>query len=69
MMCACQETRLIFLSLFSSFSVKQIVNRANPQDLMLAYNIPHFAAGDIETFLISVARAQGRIRKVSIGQG
>jgi nuclear GTP-binding protein len=55
--------------LFSSFSVKQIVNRANPQDLMLAYNIPHFAAGDIETFLISVARAQGRIRKVSIGQG
>lgn len=31
---------------------------------MLAYNIPHFAAGDIETFLISVARAQGRIRKV-----
>ena len=33
---------------------------------MLAYNIPHFAAGDIETFLISVARAQGRIRKVSM---
>ena len=46
--------------------VKQIVNRATPQDLMLAYNIPHFAAGDIETFLISVARAQGRIRKVSL---
>lgn len=43
--------------------VKQIVNRANAQDLMLAYNVPHFAAGDVETFLISLARAQGRVRK------
>jgi hypothetical protein len=42
------------------------VNRANAQDLMLAYNIPHFAAGDVEMFLTSIARAQGRIRKVRV---
>ena len=33
---------------------------------MLAYNIPYFTAGDVEAFLLAVARANGRIRKVSL---
>ena len=31
---------------------------------MLAYNVPYFQEGDIQTFLTSVARVNGRIRKV-----
>lgn len=31
---------------------------------MLAYNIPYFQDGDVDTFLLSLARANGRIRKV-----
>ncbi|WVQ97322.1 hypothetical protein IAU59_004433 [Kwoniella sp. CBS 9459] len=43
--------------------VNYIVKRSNHQDLMLAYNIPFIQAGDVEAFLTSLARAQGRIRK------
>ncbi|WWC99664.1 hypothetical protein V866_006568 [Kwoniella sp. B9012] len=40
-----------------------IIKRSNHQDLMLAYNVPFFEAGDVEAFLTGVARAQGRIKK------
>ena len=46
-------------------SANYIIKRSNAQDLMLAYNIPYFTAGDVEAFLLAVARANGRIRKVS----
>ncbi|OCF73790.1 nuclear GTP-binding protein [Kwoniella mangroviensis CBS 8886] len=43
--------------------VNYIIKRSNHQDLMLAYNVPFFEAGDVEAFLTGVARAQGRIKK------
>ncbi|WRT64125.1 uncharacterized protein IL334_001054 [Kwoniella shivajii] len=43
--------------------VNYIIKRSNHQDLMLAYNIPFFEAGDVEAFLTGLARAQGRIKK------
>ncbi|WVQ85677.1 hypothetical protein IAT38_007843 [Cryptococcus sp. DSM 104549] len=43
--------------------VNYIIKRSNHQDLMLAYNIPFFESGDVEAFLLGLARAQGRIRK------
>ncbi|WWC86220.1 uncharacterized protein L201_001093 [Kwoniella dendrophila CBS 6074] len=43
--------------------VNYIIKRSNHQDLMLAYNIPFFEAGNIEAFLTGLARAQGRIKK------
>jgi hypothetical protein len=45
--------------------VTYIFKRSNPQDLMLVYNLPSFPAGDLEAFLTSLARANGRVRKVS----
>ncbi|WWC66242.1 uncharacterized protein I206_100143 [Kwoniella pini CBS 10737] len=43
--------------------VNYIVKRSNHQDLMLAYNVPYFEAGDLDAFLTALARAQGRIKK------
>jgi nuclear GTP-binding protein len=45
-------------------TVKQLVKRANVQDLTLAYTVPAFIAGDVEGFLTGVARSQGRLKKV-----
>jgi nuclear GTP-binding protein len=42
-----------------------LLSRSNAQDLMLCYNIPYFAEGDIDAFLTGLARANGRVRKVS----
>lgn len=47
-------------------AVKQLVKRANVQDLTLAYTVPAFVAGDVEGFLTGVARSQGRLRKVRL---
>ncbi len=44
--------------------VHHIIKRANPQDLMLYFNTPAFQEGDVESFLVSLARTQGRIKKV-----
>jgi nuclear GTP-binding protein len=44
--------------------VKQLIKRANSQDLTLAYTVPAFIAGDVEGFLTGVARSQGRLKKV-----
>ncbi|ORY32291.1 hypothetical protein BCR39DRAFT_523779 [Naematelia encephala] len=43
--------------------VKYIFQRSNPQDLMMAYNIPYFTPGDIDAFLTGVARVNARTRK------
>lgn len=43
--------------------VTWIIRRANTQDLTLAYNVPYFMKGDIEAFLVQLARGNGRIRK------
>lgn len=43
--------------------VKWIVERASPQDLTLAYNVPYFMKGDVQGFLVSLARTNGRVRK------
>ncbi|KAJ9126222.1 hypothetical protein QFC24_001945 [Naganishia onofrii] len=43
--------------------VKQVIQRANAQDLMLAYTVPAFQSGDVEAFLTGVARSQGRLKK------
>ncbi|KAK1926848.1 putative GTP-binding protein [Papiliotrema laurentii] len=43
--------------------VNWILKRSSDQDLMLAYNVPYFQPGDIQTFLLSVARANGRVKK------
>ncbi|WWC58751.1 uncharacterized protein I303_101295 [Kwoniella dejecticola CBS 10117] len=43
--------------------VNYIIKRSNHQDLMLAYNVPYFEAGDLDAFLTALARAQGRIKK------
>ena len=46
-------------------AVSYIVSRAETEDLMVFYNIPAFAKGDVDAFLMGVARAQGLIKKVS----
>ena len=51
--------------LLTYFIVKQLIKRANTQDLTLAYTVPAFVAGDVEAFLTGVARSQGRLKKVS----
>lgn len=47
-------------------SVHNIVSRAGREDLMLFYNIPAFAEGDVNAFLSGVARANSLIKKVRI---
>jgi len=46
-------------------TVEYIFKRSDAQDLMLAYNVPYFTAGDLDAFLTALARANGRVRKVS----
>jgi nuclear GTP-binding protein len=46
-------------------AVSYIVSRAETEDLMVFYSIPAFAKGDVDAFLMGVARAQGLIKKVS----
>ena len=47
------------------FPVRQIVSRANTEDLMLLYSLPAFPQGDCAAFLSGVARAQQLVKKVS----
>lgn len=44
-------------------AVERIVSRASAQDLMLHYNLPAFTKGDCTTFLSSIARRIGAIKK------
>jgi nuclear GTP-binding protein len=46
-------------------AVSCIVSRAETEDLMVFYGLPAFAKGDVDAFLMGVARAQGLIKKVS----
>jgi nuclear GTP-binding protein len=46
-------------------AVSYIVSRAETEDLMVFYGLPAFAKGDVDAFLMGVARAQGFIKKVS----
>ena len=46
-------------------AVSHIVSRAETEDLMVFYGLPAFAKGDVDAFLMGVARAQGLIKKVS----
>ena len=46
------------------FAVSYIVSRAETEDLMVFYSLPAFAKGDVDAFLMGVARAQGLIKKV-----
>jgi hypothetical protein len=32
---------------------------------MLTYNVPYFQEGDVEAFLLALARLNGRVKKVS----
>ena len=43
-----------------------VISRSNPQDLMLAYNVPYFTPGDIDGFLTSLARVGARMKKVNL---
>ena len=45
-------------------AVSYIVSRAETEDLMVFYSLPAFAKGDVDAFLMGVARAQGLIKKV-----
>ncbi|KAN0124508.1 hypothetical protein V8E52_002157 [Russula decolorans] len=44
-------------------AVSYIVSRAETEDLMVFYSLPAFAKGDVDAFLMGVARAQGLIKK------
>lgn len=46
-------------------AVSYIVSRSKTEDLMVFYGLPAFAKGDVDAFLMGVARAQGLIKKVS----
>ena len=46
-------------------AVSYIVSRVETEDLMVFYSLPAFAKGDVDAFLMGVARAQGLIKKVS----
>ena len=46
-------------------AVSYIVSRAETEDLMVFYSLPAFAKGDVDAFLMGVARAQGLIKKVN----
>jgi nuclear GTP-binding protein len=45
-------------------AVSCIITRAGTEDLMVFYGLPAFAKGDVDAFLMGVARAQGLIKKV-----
>lgn len=45
-------------------AVSYIVSRAETEDLMVFYSLPAFAKGDVDAFLVGVARAHGLIKKV-----
>jgi nuclear GTP-binding protein len=46
-------------------AVSCIVSRAETEDLMVFYGLPAFTKGDVDAFLMGVARSQGLIKKVS----
>ena len=46
-------------------AVSCIVSRAETEDLMVSYGLPAFSKGDVDAFLMGIARAQGLIKKVS----
>jgi nuclear GTP-binding protein len=45
-------------------TVAHIVSRADPEDLMLFYNLPAFLKGDKNAFLSGIARSNGMVKKV-----
>lgn len=45
-------------------AVSYIVSRAETEDLMVHYCLPAFAKGDVDAFLMGVARANAFIKKV-----
>jgi nuclear GTP-binding protein len=45
-------------------AVSYIVSRAETEDLMVFYCLPAFAKGDVDAFLVGIARAHGFIEKV-----
>ena len=45
-------------------AVSYIVSRTETEDLMVAYGLPAFAKGDVDAFLLGIARAHGLIKKV-----
>lgn len=46
-------------------AVSYIVSRAEIEDLMVFYSLPAFAKGDVNAFLMGLARAHGVIKKVN----
>jgi nuclear GTP-binding protein len=46
-------------------AVSYIVSRAGTEDLMVFYSLPTFTKGDVDAFLMGVARARGLIKKVN----
>ena len=47
-------------------AVACIVSRAETEDLMVFYGLPAFSKGDVDAFLMGIARAHGLIKKVSL---
>jgi len=45
-------------------AVSYIVSRTETEDLMVVYGLPAFAKGDVDAFLVGIARAHGLIKKV-----
>ncbi|KAI9512703.1 P-loop containing nucleoside triphosphate hydrolase protein [Russula earlei] len=47
-------------------AVSCVVSRAETEDLMVFYGLPAFAKGDVDAFLVGVARAHGLVKKASL---
>jgi nuclear GTP-binding protein len=50
----------------SPHAVQHIVARSNTEDLMLLYSLPAFSAGNTDSFLSCVARANQLVKKVRL---
>ena len=46
-------------------AMANIISRAETEDLMVFYSLPAFAKGDVDAFLVGVARAHALIKKVA----
>jgi nuclear GTP-binding protein len=45
-------------------AVSYVVSRTETEDLMVVYGLPAFAKGDVDAFLVGIARAHGLIKRV-----
>ena len=46
--------------------VAEMVARADADDMLLLYNIPAYSQGDVDAFLMRVARSKNYLKKVRV---